>query len=145
AQIVDAVPGLDEVQMTGFLAVYQPSLGTSPVGAEQSGTFELDMAGLEGRVHRRVQTDLDRWHWENLELPAGVRAGPFRHTLRTAEPVEATVHFGPNGVEGRVAPGPFGRLEDALVRTPGPHTVAVRVGPDGSFRAGSDDELRGGQ
>jgi hypothetical protein len=145
AQIVDAVPGLDEVQTTGFLAVYQPSEGTTTVGAEKGGAFELDFGGLEGRAHRRVQEDMDRWHWENLELPAGVRAGPFRHTLRTQEPVEATVHFGPDGAEGRVAAGPFHHLEDALLSTPGRHTVAVTLKPDGSFQAGSGDELRGGQ
>lgn len=145
AQIVDAVPGLNEVQTTGFLAVYQPSLSTAAVGAEQGGGFELDMSGLEGRVHRRMQTDLDRWHWENLDLPAGVRTGPFRHTSRTREPVEATVRFGPNGLEGRVAAGPFRQLEDALLSTPGQHVMAIRPGPDGSFRAGSEDELPAGQ
>lgn len=144
-QIVEAVPGLDEVQTSGFLALYQPSLSTLPIGAEQGGTFELDLAGLEGRVYRRIQTDLDRWHWENLELPAGVRAGSFRKLLRTAAPVEATVRFGPNGLEGRVASGPFEQLEDALLSTPGHHPLAIDLLPDGSFRAGSDAELHGGQ
>lgn len=144
-QIVDAVPGLDEVHSSGYLAVYQPSVGSGAIGAERGGTFELDMGGLEGRAHRRVQTDLDRWHWENLDLPGGMRTGPFRHTLRTAEPVEVIGRFGPNGLEGRVASGPFGDLEDAVLSTPGRHTVAVRLRPDGSFRAGSDDELQGGQ
>jgi hypothetical protein len=145
AQVVDAVPGLDEVQTRGFLAVYHPSRSTSAVGAERGGAFELDFAGLEGRATRRAQTDLDRWHWENLELPAGVRVGPFRRTLRTRGPVEATVRFGPKGVEGRVTPGPFRQLEDALLCTPGQHTLAIRLGPDGSFRAGSEDVLHGGQ
>jgi hypothetical protein len=145
AQIVDAEPGQDEVQATGFLAVYQPSPTTSVFGADQGGDFDLDLAGLEGRVVRRVQTDLDRWHLENLELPAGVRTAPFRHTLRTREPVEAAVRFGPDGVEGRVSAGPFRQLEDALLSTPGRHAVAVRLGADGSFRAGGEDELPSGQ
>jgi hypothetical protein len=144
AQIVDAVPGVDEVQTSGVLAVYQPSLGTSSVGAEQGGEFDLDIADLEGRVHRRVQTDVDRWHLENLELPAGVRLAPFRHTVRTQGPVEATVRFGPEGVEGRVTPGPFGPLEDALLSTPGQHLVAVRLDANGFFRARGEDELHGG-
>lgn len=145
AQMVDAIPGLDEAQATGFLAVYQPSLSTSAVGAERGGWFELDLTGLEGRALRRVQTDFDRWHWENLNLPAGVRTGPFRHTFLKGGAVEATVRFGPNGAEGRVIPGPFRDLEDVLLSTPGPHTVAVRLEADGTFRAGSDDELPSGQ
>jgi hypothetical protein len=32
-----------------------------------------------------------------------------------------------------------------LLSTPGKHTLAVRLGPDGSFQAGSEDELHGGQ
>jgi hypothetical protein len=143
-QLVDAPPGLDEVQTAGFLAVYQPSLGATAVGAEQGGEFDLDLAGLEGHDLRRVQTDLDRWHLENLELPAGVRLAPFRHTLRTGRPVEATIRFGPEGVEGRVAASPFGPLEDVLLSTPGQHAVAVRIGADGSFRARGQNELRGG-
>jgi hypothetical protein len=145
AQIVDTVPGLDEVQTSGFLAVYQPSLSASSIGAEQGGEFELDVAGLEGRVHRRVQTDLDRWHVENLELPAGIRLAPFRHTLRTREPIEATVRFGPQGAEGRVALGPFRQFEDVLLCTSGQHVVAVRLEADRSFRAGNEDELPAGQ
>ena len=35
--------------------------------------MELETGGLEGSVFRRVQTDLGRWHWENLRLPAGMR------------------------------------------------------------------------
>ncbi|MBO0696753.1 MAG: hypothetical protein J2P46_00025 [Zavarzinella sp.] len=144
-QIVEAVPGLDEVQAEGYLAGYQPSVAAATVGADRGGTFDLDMTGLEGRAHRRVQQDQDRWHWENLELPTGVRAGPFRKSIRTAAPVEAVGRFGPTGLEGRVNSGPFGDLEDALISAPGRHTVAVRVGPGGSFHAGPDDELHGGQ
>src|SRR5207245_5203585 len=129
----------------GFLAVYQPSEGNSSIGAEQGGEFELDVTGLEGRVHRRVQTDLDRWHWEGLELPAGVRVAPFRHTVRTGEPVEATIRFGPEGVEGRLTTGPFRGLDDALLTTPGQHALAAHVGDDGTLRAGSGDELPPGQ
>jgi hypothetical protein len=145
AQIALAAPGLDEVPLTGFLAVYQPSGGTASVGAEQGGQFELEMAGLEGRAHRRVQTDLDRWHWENLDLPAGVRMGPFRHTVRTREPLSARVRFGPEGLEGQVASGPFRQLEDLLLWTPEQHAWAVRLATDGSFRAGANDELAAGQ
>jgi hypothetical protein len=144
-QIADADPGVNEVHTSGYLAVYQPSTGTATVRAERGGAFDLDMSGLEGRAHRRVQADPERWHWENLELPGGIRTGPFRHTLQTAEPVEVAGRFGPDGLEGRVASGPFADLEDALLTTPGRQTVAVRLQPDGSFRAGSEDELTGGQ
>lgn len=145
AQLVTAVPGVEEAQASGLLAVYLPALGTSAVGAEQGGEFDLDVAGLEGRNLRRVQTDVGCWHWENLELPAGVRLAPFRHTVRTGEPVEATIRFGPQGVEGRLAAGLFRQLEDVVLRTPGPQLLALRLATDGTFRAAQADEIPAGK
>lgn len=144
-QIADAVPGLNEVETSGSFAVYQPGLASTPIGAEKGGSFDLDLTGLEGRVLRRVRTDLDRWHLENLELPAGIRLASFRQTVRSREPVEATIRFGPQGAEGRVVPGPFQQLEDLLVSTPGAHTVAVRPATDGTFRLREADELQAGE
>jgi len=145
AQFIDAAAGVDEVQVSGQLAVYRDEAGQAPAGAEQGGDFELDSQGLEGRVLRRVQTDLGRWHWENLEVPAGVRSGRFRTSTRTTEPVVARARFGPDGLEGRVTTGLFGRLEDALISTPGPRKLAVRVAADGTFRAGLIDLLPHGK
>lgn len=144
-QLVDAASGLDEASATGCLGVYQPAAAAINIGAEQGGDFDLDVADLAGRDHRRVQTDLDCWHWENLELPAGVRLGQFRHTVRTAEPLEATVRFGPEGIEGRLTLGPFRHAEDAILSTPGEHALAARLNADGTVLAGVNDELPPGQ
>jgi hypothetical protein len=145
AQVVDAAPGVAEVQLSGRLAVYQPAAADAAVGADRGGEFELDTGGLEGRVLRRVQTDLDRWHWENLPLTAGTRAGRFRYTARTGAPVAAWLRFGPDGADGRVTAGPFEPLEDALINTAGPRQLAVRVAADGAFRVGAADLLPAGQ
>jgi hypothetical protein len=103
------------------------------------------MGGLEGRVYRRVQTDLDRWHWENLALPPGIRAGSFRHTEPIEAPVEAVVRLGPAGLEGRLHADPFHQLEDALLSLPGQPRLAVHVDADGTLRAGPEDALATGQ
>jgi hypothetical protein len=145
AQLVDAVPGVAEAHVSGLLAVYQPAEAATPIGADQAGRFELDTGGLEGRVHRHLQIDFDRWQWENFAMPAGVRVGSFRHTARLAEPVEATARFGPDGLEGRLSAGPFQRLGDAIVVTPAEGQLAVRLESDGSFRAGSAEALAPGQ
>lgn len=145
AEVIDAIPGQDEAQASGILGVYQPALADAPIGVEQGGTFALDFSGLEGRDFRHIQTDLDRWHWENLELPSGARLGPFRHTIPTAEPLEAVIHFGPEGVEGRLSAGPLHGLENALLTAPGQQPLAAHLAADGAFRAGSADELPPGQ
>src|SRR5207244_13298474 len=42
-----------------------------------------------------------------LALPAGVRLAPFRYTAATGQPLTAVARFGPDGVEGKLTPGPF--------------------------------------
>lgn len=144
AQLIDVVPGAAQAQASGILGAYQPTLGKAAVGAEEGGQFELDVTGLEGRVYARVQTDARRWHWENLELPAGVRLAPFQYSLPTNGPVGATLRFGAEGVEGRVEAGPFRQLEDALLITPGRHALPVLADPAGALRIAEEDGLQSG-
>jgi hypothetical protein len=145
AQVVDAVPGMEEVSVHGLLAVYHPDQGSAPAGVTRGGIFELDPAGLEGQTRRLIQTDLDAWHWENLALPAGVRFAPFRTTLPTGEPLRAVARLGPEGLEGELTAGPFHDPADAVLRTANGRNLAVRLGPGGTFRADRADALAAGQ
>jgi len=90
-------------------------------------------------------TDPDAWHWENLALPAGVRFASFRYTAPTEAPLAATARFGPEGLEGQLAAGPFRDLADALLCPPAGRNLAVRLGPAGGFSAGTQDVLAQGQ
>ncbi len=144
-QIVDAVSGKEETAVHGLLAAYRPDSGPAEVGAGQGGFFDLDMTGLEGQSRRLILTDVNAWHWENLALPAGVRVAPFRYTAPTGVPLKAVAHFGPEGLEGETAAGPFRDLADALLWTPSGRNLSVRLRPDGTFSAGSQDILPPGQ
>ncbi|HEV8060201.1 MAG TPA: hypothetical protein VGP68_10025 [Gemmataceae bacterium] len=144
-QIVDVVTGGDVAQASGYLGVYRPDLSSASIGAQAGGTFDLDFTGLEGRVHNRVQTDFDRWHWDNLELPTGVRLAPFNYSIPADQHMGVTLRIGAEGVEGQVAAGPFQHLEDALLMTPGAHALPVTLGADGAFRAAGEDGLLSGQ
>jgi hypothetical protein len=144
-QMVQAVPGSEEASVHGLLAAYRPDSGPAEVGAERGGFFEMDMAGLAGKSRRLVLTDLGAWHWEDLALPAGVRLASFHYTAPTGEPLAAVAHFGPDGLEGKLAIGPFQDLSDALLAAPNGRNLAVRLRPDGTFRAGTADALPTGQ
>ncbi|HZY88764.1 MAG TPA: hypothetical protein VFE78_28325, partial [Gemmataceae bacterium] len=144
-QIVHADAGTPEASVQGLLALYHPDSGPVEAGASQGGLFELDMDGAEGQTRRLVLTDPGAWHWENLALPAGVRYAPFRATVPTGRPVMAVARFGPDGLEGKLEAGPFANAADALLSTPGARGLAVRLGADGAFRAGSADALPAGQ
>jgi hypothetical protein len=143
-QIVAPVPGNDEAEVEGLLAVYRPESGPAPV-AGREGSLELDLGGTEGRAHRWMLTDLDSWHWENLSLPAGIRFGTFRYTAMTGGPIAAVARFGPRGIEGSVSMGSCSGVGDALLRMPGNRNLSVRVGADGTLRAGSRDFLPEGK
>jgi hypothetical protein len=145
AQIIEMVPGAEMAQATGQLAAYQPSLDQARIGAEAGGQFELDMGGLEGRDHIRVQTDDIRWHWENLELPAGVRLAPFQYSLDSPTQASATLRFGAAGVEGRFDPASFQNLGDALLVTPSRHALPASLGADGTVQVSGENGLQTGQ
>ncbi|MCI0681440.1 MAG: hypothetical protein L0Y71_04985 [Gemmataceae bacterium] len=140
-QFVDAVAGHNEASVRGLIAVYRPDSGAAVAAARQQGFFELDMAGIEGQTRRLIMTDADTWHWDNLELPAGIRLAPFHATIPTKEPIRAIARFGPDGIEGALSTGPFLEPADALLSAPDARNLAVNMSGDGSMRAGSEDVL----
>ncbi|HSQ56522.1 MAG TPA: hypothetical protein VLM40_12340, partial [Gemmata sp.] len=123
--------------------VYQPSSGVVQVGTDRGGQLDFDQSGLEGLTRRRVETDLDSWHWENLSFPAGVRMGQFRSTRRTG--VSAAGRFGPGGFEGRLNTGTFRNPADAVIQTRSGTIFAAHLNPDGTFNVGQNDALPAGQ
>ena len=144
AAVTVVAPGSREGAADGLFAVYRPESGPVAVAATGGGMLDLDPAGLDTQARRRVQTDIDAWHWENVSLPAGVRVGPFRATVPTG-PVAAVARFGPDGLEGRFSPGAYRDPGDTVILTAGRGRFAVRFGADGTFAVGSGDLLPAGQ
>jgi hypothetical protein len=143
-QLIETALGIEEVQTSGEIGVYQPSPKTFSVGVQQGGQLEPDFSGMEGVVLRRLRTDLREWRWENLEMPPGLRTASFRRTARIAQSIEAIARFGPDGIEGRLSAGALERLEDLVLSTPGQHPMPIRLEADGTFRAEGPAELHGG-
>jgi hypothetical protein len=138
--VAEVSPATGEAAVRGLFAVYQPESGPVPLVASHGELLDLDAEGLEGQTRRRIQTDTDAWHLEDLSLPAGVRTGRFQTHTRSGR-VSAVGRFGPEGLEGRLAAGPFGYPADGLVYTPTRAPLAIRFGPDRAFAAGSADAL----
>ena len=140
AGVALVTPGTREVSLAGLYATYHTSSGPVSLGTDAAASFEVDAEGLAGQTRTRVQTDADRWHWDGLSLPAGVRTGRFRMTPAAGR-IAAVVRFGPAGLEGRLETGSFGRVEDAIITTPARDPLAVATRPDGTFAASSADSL----
>jgi hypothetical protein len=144
AAVVEAVPGTGEAAAYGVAAVYRPNSGPAPLAAGRGAFLDLDDGGLDGQTRRRVVTDLDEWHWEGLDLPAGIRTGIFRSTVRPAR-LAAVARFGADGVSGRLDSGPFRGAADGLVVTPAREPLAVRFGAGDTFTARGEDALPSGE
>ncbi len=144
ADVIDAVPGNGEVAAGGLFAFYTPTSGPIRLATTIGGTLDLDMEGLDGQVRRRVQTDMDAWHWDSLEVPAGVRSGAYRTTARPGS-LTAVARFGASGIEGKLSVPGYKNPEDAVIATVGKQAAAVQLKADGSFLITPQDTLAPGQ
>ncbi|MGC1275980.1 MAG: hypothetical protein WBC44_19925 [Planctomycetaceae bacterium] len=142
-QLVETTPGSSVVQTTGLLTFYNQETTKAELGSTGGGLILPDMTGFSGTTRRMVWTDWDRWHWENLTLPAGIRVASFQKDLRLESPVAAQGAFGPDGFAGRVT-GPLQNLSDPVMTAPSGGNVAPRLQANGKFVAGPDDVLAPG-
>jgi len=145
AQLVEVEPGAEDLWMTGLVAAYNQGASHARLGARRGGLFHLDMTGLDGTARRMVRGDLDAWHWEHLVLPGGVRTAPFSCATKINQPINARAVFGPDGLTGSLATGPFQALADAVIATPSGMNLAVDLDESGGFHAGTGDVLSPGQ
>ncbi len=145
AQLAEVDPRSHDVRITGLLAMYNRGPSRGPLGVRRGGLFSPDMTGLGSTTRRMVWTDLDRWHWEHLPLPAGVRTAPFAYATKLARPIEARAAFGPDGLTGTLDAVPFGGLADAVIATPSHGNLSIELETNGRLHAGAGDVLAPGQ
>jgi len=137
-QIVEVSDVADRITATGVMALYRPSTATTLLGAGEGGVLVPDASAVHGATRRMVWTDLNRWYWESLRLPAGVQTAPFRRSATLAEPVEARGTFTSAGFEGRLT-GSIESPSDAVIAIPGQPRLAVTI--EGNAVIASSEDL----
>lgn len=137
-QVVQAVPGTDDVRVEGVAGVFSPEAGRGTIKATRGGWLMPDMAGLQGTTRRMVWTDLDVWQWENLPEAAGLRSARFVASQALPERLEAKATFGPNGLTGRLHAASARNPADILLATRDGR-IGVDLRDDGTFAARSDN------
>ena len=143
-QFVQTLSGSPDVQVSGLLMFYHQDTAAADLGSTNGGVFVPDMSGFGGEVRRMVWTDWDRWHWENLRLPRGVRVAPFRNDIRLDSPLKVTAAFGPEGLSGTVS-GPAIDLTDVVLAAPSGGNLSVQLRPEGEFVSGPGHVLPQGK
>ncbi len=139
AEVVYVGPGTHSIHSTGVVAMFVPGPTEVRISAHRSRLLTPRRERLEGEVRQMMWTDLDDWQWENLTLPTGLHFATTQQHTSIATSLRATATFGPDGVSGRLASGPYAEASDALIATKTQHALAVDLQPDGSFSAGQSD------
>ncbi|MFO0936801.1 MAG: hypothetical protein U0798_09845 [Gemmataceae bacterium] len=142
--IVEASPGTQEGNASGVAAIYRPEPGPVDITTKEGGMFEIDPSGLEGQPRHLIQKDVDVREWDQLSLPVGVRVGPFHAPVRL-EKIAAVAQFGPDGLTGRFQQGDLKSPADSVLIAPGTDAFDIRLKPDGSFSARSEQRLPTGE
>ena len=119
------------------LALYSPSRERGTIRG-RGGVAWPDSDALRGELARMIWSDADRWRWDGIEAPAKAILGlEHMRTLDTPQPTAATAAFAPQGLAGRIAPGRFTGIEDAVLATPS-GVLPLALEADGRFTAPAD-------
>lgn len=140
-QIVDAVAGSNDAQISGLVAVYTPEGSQQDLIIEGGGQFEPDRRGMSGQTHRMIRTDLDDYHWENVNSPAGIRTTSFKKAFQLETPLEAVAEYGADGITGQINSKDFTEFNDAMLLTPQVRRMAISFSEDSQFQTGSTDVM----
>lgn len=141
AQFVEVDTGIDGTRVSGLLAFYNQEATEYPLGARRGGLFQPLGTDASLQTRRMVWTDLDHWHWENLELPPGVTFADFESTVRLPTPVEARGTFDEAGYTGHLQAADMTGVSDALIAMPAHWKAGVQLNDDLSFVSGPTDVL----
>ena len=144
-QFAETSPFTDEIQVTGLAATYSAEKSTDPLGADNGGLLTPILDDHRGTVLRMISTDREKWQLHNLVVPAGQQLVPFSNSYRLEAPVAATATFGPAGVSGVIAAGPFEDIADAVLALPSTKNMALQLADGGQFTSNVNEVLAPGQ
>jgi hypothetical protein len=141
AQLVNLVPGADDVNVSGLLSAFNADESTKQIGSGSTGMFFPDMSGIEGKTRRMIWSDMDSWTWQQLHLPPGVRNAAFTYYGPLTSTPSAVAQFTSDGLLGKFETGGFQNVEDVVIALPKQRGLWAELDDDGTFRSGSDHVL----
>lgn len=147
--VVDVSPFTGEYATSATVAFYQPEQATTSFASTSSTRINPNLSSLDGRIQTIEWVDGGSWNWEGTDFPSGVQILNAQRGDTLASPVRAAATIGPEGLIGQLNAGAFQQgdnyPEDGVIALPFAAPLAANLQPDGSFQAGSKDQLSEGQ
>lgn len=132
-QMVQAVPGTQDVRLTGSAGVFtRDESSSSPLAGISGGWGLPDMTGLEGTTRRLVWNDLDHWSWEKLTRKPGLRTIAFQAAGQVERPLKATGSFSGGKLSGRLQLPEGMPASDAILATSSGR-IGLKIESDGQW------------
>ena len=122
----------------GLAAVFNTAKTNGQIRSVDGGLYWPQLQGLEGQDLRILFSDLQKWHWQNLELPAGLRKLPFTTNVTFDHEVFARAQFSEQGLTGAYDLAAFDKTEDSLLVMPSGRRISAELS-DGSIVVSGDD------
>ena len=139
-QVVQAVPGTDEIRTSGLAGVFSKDSQSRKLAGTAGGWMVPEMQGLDGTTRRMVWSDIDTWNWQNLPATPGLRMVEFQTAGQVARAVEAVAEFDSRGIHGTLVLPPGLDPGDAVIAT-AHGRLGVELQGGGKFTAISTDVL----
>jgi hypothetical protein len=136
AQFVEAIPGTNDLVVSGQTDIFAPEAATTPIASHSGGWIMPDRKGQQAQIARMIWSDMESWEWQHLSPNYSHRLGKFSTSTATVERMEAKATFDKNGLVGRLNVAALSNPADAMVATVGGR-LGVDLKPDGSFEAHS--------
>ncbi|MEW4527422.1 hypothetical protein [Maioricimonas sp. JC845] len=118
-QLVQPVPGTDDVLVSGAAGLYHPASSQTELGGTSGGWIEPELEGTGGTIRRMIWSDLDQWQWENLPAAPALQTARLQVALEQSGRLAARAGFGPDGLTGRLETPEAVVPEDAVLVTSG--------------------------
>lgn len=134
-QIAEVLPDGSSARLRGVAGVYLPDSRPAVLEGAHGGWLTPDTTGLAG-VPRLLWDDVNRWRWENLQQPAGLRVAEFESSSQFPQPFRVSATCGPDGLRGQIH-APDGMRPDEAVVVTANGRIGATLSADGTFTADS--------
>ncbi len=125
SQFARIVPEQNSAVINGMVSVYSPSEGYGPIIADNGGVIWPNLDAQKGELLRMNWSDMNKWAWDNLKLPAGAtRDSRLTQYVKLPQTPQVLISFNETGATGKLSGFPGTTPANVLIATPQGRAIA---------------------